>query len=143
MAKKQYSEKLRNINLWVEIVNHHWERLNGELFNDVEFWDDTLHAMTADDWWDWVDIEPSLKIQYNDEYLRYPKLESSTEEVKKMLMLGKDVVKKNRKGKNFQGFRALMNIKDFLNDINGTPTTNASVKDPDEPKNTFHIHFHF
>lgn len=122
MAKRTYDQKLANINAWVEITNYHWDRLKGEMFDDEEFWNHTLHAMIADDWWDWIDIAPALKIQYEQDWRRYPKIDISTQEVQKDLMLGKPVTKKSRKGKNFQAFRLLMNIKDFINDINGTPT---------------------
>lgn len=121
MANK-YTENLETIKTWVEITNLHWERLEGEMFNDETFWDDTLHAMTDNDWWAWVDIAPALKIQHSEVWRKYPKLDTSTEEVKKLLMLGKPVTKKARKGKNFEAFRLLMNIKDFINDINETPT---------------------
>lgn len=123
---KTYQEKLDNIKAWVEITNLHWDRLEGEMFNDGQFWDETLHAMQNDDWWDWTDIAPALKIQYNEIWFKYPKLETATDEVKKLLMLGKPVTKKDRKGKNFEAFRLLMNIKDFINDINETPTPQYS-----------------
>jgi hypothetical protein len=58
-----------------------------------------------------------------------PKLDISTEAVHKDLMLGKAVTKKSRKGKNFQAFRLLMNIKDFVNDITGQPTHQYTAKD--------------
>ena len=129
MAKRTYDDKLKNILDWVEITNYHWHQLKGEMFNDEQFWDDTLHAMINDDWWDWVDIAPALKIQYETEWRRYPKLDISTQEVHKDLMLGKAVTKKSRKGKNFQAFRLLMNIKDFVNDITGQPTHQYTAKD--------------
>ena len=129
MATRTYDDKLKNICDWVEITNHHWHELKGEMFNDEQFWDDTLHAMTKDDWWDWCDIAPALKIQYNKEWRSLPKLEVSTEEVKRDLMLGKAPTKKSRKGKNFQAFRLLMNIKDFVNEIAGTPTVQYTAKD--------------
>ena len=129
MAKRSYDEKLTNIIDWVEITNHHWHRLKGEMFNDEQFWEDTLHAMTAEDWWDWCDIAPALKIQYEQEWRRYPKLDVSTQEVLRDLMLSKAVTKKSRKGKNFQAFRLLMNIKDFVNDIMGLPTVEYTAKD--------------
>lgn len=122
MAKKTYEQKLRNINDWVEIVNYHWHRLKGDMYNDSEFWDDTLHAMQSTDWWDWVDISPALKIQFEDCWRRYPKLEDGTNQVRTTLMLSKPVTRAKGKGKNFEAFRLLMNIKDFMNDINGTPT---------------------
>lgn len=139
MARQTYKDKLTTIITWTEIVNYHWDRLKGEMYNDEEFWDDTIHAMHSDDWWAWVDIAPALKIQYEAEWRRYPKLDISTEEVKRDLMLGKAVTKKSRKGKNFQAFRLLMNIKDFLNDVAGEPTRQFTDKDrqlqePESPK---------
>ena len=127
---KKYQDKLDNINCWVEIVNIHWDRLRGEMYNDPQFWDDTLHAMGKDDWWDWIDIEPALAIQYAEAFRKYPKCHEATEEVKRIVMLGKDVIRKNHKGKNFTGFRALMNIKDVINEINGTPTRIFRKEEP-------------
>lgn len=146
MSKRTYQEKLQNVNLWVEIVNYHWDRLQGELFNDEEFWDHTLHAMTNEDWWDWCDIEPALKVQHDDIFRRYSKIYEDTEYIKKKLMQSKPVTKQNQKGKNFQAFRALMNIKDIVNDINGTPTKHfQKVKAADNcnPKNNFLSMFEF
>lgn len=118
----RYEDNLNLIKAWVELVNYHWDRLEGELFNDSLFWQETLESMSDNDWWAWVDIAPALKIQYNEQWRRYPRLDIATEEIKKLLMLGKPVTKKSRKGKNFEAFRLLMNIKDFVNDINETPT---------------------
>lgn len=120
--KKTYDEKLTNINTWVEIVNYHWERLKGDLYNDKDFWNDTLHSMTNEDWWDWCDISPALKAQHPDVFAKYPYTEISTEEVLKQLHKCKPIVKKNIAGKNFAAFRTLMNIKDVMNEIAGTPT---------------------
>jgi hypothetical protein len=119
---RTYDDKLKNIKDWVEITNHHWHRLKGQIYNDTEFWDHTLHAMTNDDWWDWVDIAPALKIQYEREWRRYPKMDISTDQIKRTLMLSRTVTKRSRKGTNFEAFRLLMNIKDFVNDLEGTPT---------------------
>lgn len=119
---RTYDLKLQNVCDWVGITNYHWHRLKGLMYDDKEFWADTLHAMTKDDWWDWVDIAPSLRIQYQEEWRRYPKLDEGTEAIKKSLMLGKPVTRKNGVGKNFEAFRLLMNIKDFFNDLAGEPT---------------------
>lgn len=122
MAKRTYNEKLSNLNLWVEIVNHHWQQLRGEIYNDKDFWQDTLHAMTDSDWWDWVDLAPALRAQHEDLWQRYPMLAVGTKEVEDLLRRSKPIVKRSAQGRNFTAFRLLMNIKDFLNDVNGTPT---------------------
>ena len=126
MAKKTYQEKLANIEAWVEITMHHWHRLRGEMFNDKEFWDDTLHSMSNDDWWDWVDIEPAIKIQYAEHWRKYTKLTEDTKEIYTKLALGKPITRKMAVQKNLTAFRTLMAIKDLINDIHGTPTTDYS-----------------
>jgi hypothetical protein len=122
MAKRSYDQKFNNIRDWVEITNHHWHRLKGEMFNDQEFWEHTLHAMSDQDWWDWVDIEPSIKIQYEEHFRKYSKLTEDTKEIYTKLALGKPITRKMGISKNLTAFRALMCIKDLFNDINGTPT---------------------
>lgn len=117
-----YQRKFANIEAWAEIVDYHWHRLRGEMFNDAEFWDHTLHAMTDLDWWDWVDVEPAIAIQYEEHYRRYPKLKEDTQEIRQKLMLGKPITRKNGKMKNLTAFRTLMAIHDLVNDMQGTPT---------------------
>ena len=117
-----YDEKFRNCQAWSEIVDYHWHRLRGQLFNDTEFWDHTLHAMTDHDWWSWCDIEPAIAIQYEEHYGRYSKLREDTADLRRRLMLGKPITRKNGKMKNLTAFRTLMALHDLVNDINGTPT---------------------
>lgn len=133
MARRTYDQKLTNINLWVDITNYHWHRLEGELRNDEEFWSETLHAMTEQDWWDWVDIEPSIKIQHEEHYRKYPKLTEDTREIYTKLALGKPITRKMGISKNLTAFRTLMSIKDLINDINGTPTVQYNKKQPESP----------
>lgn len=134
--KRDYQTKLKNIETWVEIVDHHWHRLRGQLHNDTEFWDDTLHAMQDQDWWDWVDIEPAIKIQHEYHYRRYGKLTEDTKDIYKMLALGKPVTRKNGAHKNITAFRTLMSIHDLFNDIKGTPTRQFSAVDTIEEQAT-------
>lgn len=126
MAKRSYDQKLKNINDWIEITNYHWHRLQGQLFDDKEFWEQTLEAMTDQDWWDWCDIEPSIKIQYSEYYDRFPKLRDDTVDLRNKLMLGKSVTRRWGTGKNFTAFRTLMALKDLFNEINGYPTVQYS-----------------
>jgi len=141
MEKRTYDQKLANIQQWVKIVNHHWNRLNGNLHADETFWDETLHSMTDRDWWDWVEIAPALKIQYEDDWRRWSRsLEYDGDEINKKLMLGKPVVRKNQRTANTTAFRLLMNIKDFINDINGTPTPKPQpVVKVESDKNTTRV----
>lgn len=127
--KRNYQQKLTNIQNWSAIVEYHWHRLKGLVRNDAEFWDHTLHSMTDQDWWDWCDIEPSIKIQHEEHYRRYPKLSEDTQEIRSRLMLGKQITRKMGVSKNLTAFRTLMAIHDLVNDIKGTPTVQYTDKD--------------
>jgi hypothetical protein len=129
MIKKPYEQQLKNINDWVEIVNYYWIQLDGVLHANTEFWNNTLHAMSPEDWWDWIEIAPALKAQHRDEWQRH-NLVHDTKAIEKKLMMGKPVVKKMRPESNRDAFRTLMKIKDFINDINGTPTVQFSKATP-------------
>jgi hypothetical protein len=127
--KRTYQEKLANINNFVEITNYHWDRLLGILRDDEEFWEHTFGTMTNQDWWDWVEIEPALRAQYPDEFRRFPSVKQGTEHINKCLMMGKQIYRKDVKGANFNSYLAWMNIKDVMNEINGTPTKVYTDKD--------------
>jgi len=129
MAKRTYDQKLQNILDYVEITNYHWDRLKGELHDDEEFWQHIFGTMTEQDWWDWVEIQPALKIQYEQEYRRWYKLDEGTADIHKRLAFGKPLYRKDQKNGNKAVFRAWMNIKDFINDITGQPTVQYTAKD--------------
>lgn len=127
--KRTYQEKLANIKAFVEITNYHWDRLLGWLEDDKEFWSHIFETMTEQDWWDWVEIEPALRAQYPDEFRRFPRVKQGTEHINKCLMMGKKLYHKDVKGANYQIYLAWMNIKDVMNEINGTPTKQYTDKD--------------
>lgn len=141
--KRTYDQKLENIIAWIDIVDHYWHKYQGDMRNHEDMWENTLHSMTDQDWWDWVDIEPSLKIQYEQHYNRYSKLSDDTKDIYKKLALGQPINRKNAKGKNFTAFRALMAMHDFINDIRGTPTVQYTAKKTvDEEQTQFDRLFH-
>ena len=111
-----YDLKLEAINAWVNLVNKHWKRLNGVLNNDKDFWKECLHDIPEEVWQAWLDIAPSLSIQYEDEWRTCKWNDIDT--IKRRLMKGDPITKKHRKEYNFPAYRALMNIKDFMNKVN-------------------------
>lgn len=125
MQKYTYEEKLAVINYIVEIVNKHWHRLQGELHDDKQFWEETLHSISNEEWEMWVDIFPAIKAQYPDEVSKFPYCEGSVYEIEKLIHkngYSKPIVKKNVPHQNKRAFLALMNMKDVINEINGRPT---------------------
>jgi hypothetical protein len=85
--------------------------------------------MTDEDWWDWVEIAPALKIQYETEWRRWYRIDEGTKDIEKRLAFGKPLYRKDQKNANVAIFRAWMNIKDFVNDITGQPTKEYTAKD--------------
>lgn len=139
MNAKTYDQKWQNIQQWTAITEHYWHQCRGELHNVKDFWNDTLHSMTADDWWDWVDIQPSIKIQYEQYYRRYANITVDTEEIRRRLMLSKHVTKERHMGYNHPAFRLFMALHDLVNDIQGTPTVQYKHQnaEPDEELTVF------
>ena len=41
---------------WVDVMNTHWDRLEGILENDKHFWNDACHKKTKSHWVDFVEI---------------------------------------------------------------------------------------
>ena len=146
MAKRRYEDRLKNLNTWVEITNYHWDRLNGEFYDDQQAWDDTYHAFANDDWWDMVESADTICQVYDhcfkpgDLY----KFRDDIKEINRRLMFGKTVVKPKQKSYNFHPFRGWMILKDVLNSANGTPTKEFDKKTPpDEDPTQFERLFDF
>lgn len=133
----RYEQNLTTVIAWTEIIDHYWHLYQGELYDHEDFWQNTLHAMTADDWWAWCDIAPSLEIQYGEHWRRYPKLKEDTLEIQRRLQLGKAITKPMGKQKNFTAFRCAMAMHDFINDCLGKPTKKYSKKPEPEPLTPF------
>lgn len=130
MLKRNYSEKEKNVHTWVEIINHYWHELRSELYNNTEFWDNTLHSMQDEDWWDLCEVYDILRQQYPELFYRFPKQFEDIAWIKRRLMLGKPVIKPMAKNFNTTGFRSWMVIKDVINDIKGTPTVDYKNNPP-------------
>jgi hypothetical protein len=129
MAKRTYEQKLNNVNTWVKIINHYWHALESNLHNNKEFWDNTLHSMQDEDWWDMIEVYNIVKQTHSDEFYRFPKMHEDMRDIEKKLMLGKAVIRPNQQTANKTGFRAWMVLKDVLNNINGTPTVNYNTEE--------------
>lgn len=121
MAKQlTFDDKTEITAAVVRIVNQHWIRCKGELFNDKVFWDETLHSLTNQDWEDMMSVMDAL--QAMDPSLFNYDARTTFERVKEILM--KEAHSDNpraldaRKHKKTE-FKALMNIKDIMNELAG------------------------
>ena len=119
MPRKTFHQKVKNINDWIEIFNHYWVELEGQYHDKKQFWDDTLHSMTNEDWWDVVEAYPTLHDLHEDLFREYGYIKNDIDTIERRLMLGKPVVKPSVKNWNFPAFHAMVVLKDVLNSVNG------------------------
>jgi len=145
MAQRNYKDKEHNVHAWVDIINHYWHKLQANLYNDKEFWDNTMHSMESPDWWDMYEVYEILRQQYPEEFYRFPKMNTDMAWVYKQLMLGKAIIKPMAQHYNTTGFRAWMVLKDVINNIKGTPTVDYKNNPPkaEEPETQFEKLFEF
>jgi hypothetical protein len=136
MARRTFHDKLKNVEDWIEIFNYHWERLKGHYHNDKEFWDDTLHSMENQDWWDIVEIYPTLHDLYPGHFHDYGYIKNDIDQIERRLMLGKSVIAKNRQSHNFPAYHAMVVLKDVINAKNGTPTKSYKKNSRDDNDQT-------
>jgi hypothetical protein len=138
MATRTYEQKETTVKAWVEITNHYWNEHKGILNGKDDFWNNTLHSMREQDFWDMVDVCEVLILQYPDRFSQLYKVKSHLNTIKKRLHQCKPVVKQWAVSWNNPAFQTLMEIKDVLNDLGETPTKQFPKpkdpkKDPDKP----------
>jgi hypothetical protein len=109
--------------MWMDQVDLHWERMLGEFHNDTDFWNDVFHAMTADDWWDILDVAKGIAQVHSDLLGPFPKFTYNIDLLEKKLQVCKPAIKPhNRQGYNGAAVSVFMTVRDILNEMNGTPT---------------------
>ena len=127
-ARRKFQDKLNNIQSWIDIFNHYWDQLKGEYYDHKPFWDNTLHAMTNDDWWDVVDCYERLYDDYESYFRSHGYIANDIDIIKRRLNKSQPVVKPDVRDYNRPAFHVMVVYKDVLNDINGTPTVDYSKK---------------
>jgi hypothetical protein len=130
MATRKFETKLKNVVDWQTIADLHWERLLGDFNNDELFWSDLFHSMEAQDWWDVIDVAKALQIQHPEELRSFPRFSLNIEVIEKRLHNAQPVIKQwNRQGYNVSATGLFMQVRDALNEVNGTPTRRWTDKE--------------
>ena len=93
MTIKTYDDKEKNVQQWVDKINSFWVGDGSNIHNKTDFWDETFHKMTDQDFWDFVEVSDILRQQYSDDFYKWPDFASEIQEIKKQLMLGKNVIR--------------------------------------------------
>jgi len=139
--KITFDDKVLITNTVVNTVNRYWIICEGELFNHAEFWDETFHSFTNEDWEDMMTVMDMLKATA-PELFTY-NANSVFEDVKKILITeahsGNPRALDARKHKKTE-FKALMNIKDIFNAVTGyqQPTKFKKKEEPTPFETFFH-----
>jgi hypothetical protein len=127
MAQRKWDHKMEVVLAIREVIMFHW-MINDRCIiphDDADAWEDIIHSRTSQDWWDIVDVAEIMFQQYPEDVYQYRNLKSDIAEIKKRLMFGKDITRpKNYATRQYNttAWRGLMAFKDFLNDLNDTPT---------------------
>lgn len=115
-----FEDKVRITHEWVKAVNKYWIICEGELFNHKEFWSETFHSMSNEDWEDMIAVMDVVKATEPGVVSDIAAV--AFDEVKQVLMYeahsGNPRALDSRKHKR-KAFKALMNIKDIINDLSG------------------------
>lgn len=134
MPQYTLQEKVQFTEHIVNELNKFWIKYKGDLFNHKDFWDETLHSFTNEDWEIMLDVMELVRIEDASCYL--PFSYSSFEDARKVLMFdGHDANPKALDARKHKktAFRALMNIKDVFNNFTGYEPPTKFKPDPEPP----------
>ena len=71
MTQYTLQEKVQFTEHIVNEVNKFWIKHKGELFNHKDFWDETLHSFTNEDWTIMLDVMELIRLEDAGCYLPY------------------------------------------------------------------------
>ena len=133
MQKYSLEERVELTTYVVNELNEFWIKYDGVLFNQRDFWDNTLHKFNNEDWEILMDVMALIRLEDDSCYLPYS--QSVFDDVRKVLMMeghsGNPKALDARKHKKL-AFKALMNIRDVVNAFLDYKQPTKFVKD-DEP----------
>jgi len=134
MQKYTLHEKVQFTEYIVNEINKFWIKHKGELYNHRDFWDQTLHTYTNEDFAIMLEIMELIRIEDASCYL--PFSHGIFEDARKVLILeGHDAeprVLDKRKHRKL-AFKTLMNIKDVMNNFTGYEQPTKFKSDPLPP----------
>lgn len=122
MTEQEFTKRYDQVNTWVNSMRPHWRHLNGNVFNDTDFWAQCIHSVPAATWTAWCEIYGDLKAGAPQAFARHTYIYEDTVEVAKRIDKGQAITKPyDKTGRNKPVFRAAMAIKDIIADISDCP----------------------
>lgn len=141
MTEQEFQNKFDKCHAWVNNINHWFAELQGEVHNNMGFWDQCIHSKSNEDFWDLVTVYRQCKREYPDVCNRYYRAEMYIDDIELLLHKhGSDPIQQPGKmSKNKAIFAGLMNFKDILNEITNTKAVKAvnkkrAAKKPTKPQ---------
>jgi hypothetical protein len=122
MTEQEFIKRYDQVNAWVNTMRPHWRHLNGNVFNDKDFWQQCIHSVPPQTWQAWCEIYNDLRAGAPSAFARHTYIHEDTVEVAKRIDLDKAITKPyDKTGRNKPMFRAAMAIKDIIADISERP----------------------
>lgn len=134
MLQYTLQEKVQIVEHIVNEMNKFWIKHKGNLRNQKDFWDETLHTFTNEDWEIMLDVMELIRLEDPNCYL--PFSIDTFQEVRKVLLLEahdrnpRALDSYKNKGK---AFKALMHVKDVFNNFAGYEAPTKFAPDPTPP----------
>jgi hypothetical protein len=132
--KLTLQEKTQVVEYIMNEVNKFWIKYKGDLFNHKDFWDETLHSFTNEDWSIILDVMELIRLE--DPSCFIPFAQDVFLEARKVIELeGHDAnlkaldARKNKK----KAFKALVYAKDCWNNFTGYEAPTKFKPDPEPP----------
>ena len=132
--KLTLQEKTQVVEYIMNEVNKFWIKYKGDLFNHKDFWDETLHSFTNEDWSIILDVMELIRLEDPSCYIPYA-YDVFTEARKVIELEGHDAnpkaldARKNKK----KAFKALVYAKDCWNAFVGYEAPTKFKPDPEPP----------
>jgi len=131
MTEQEFVKNYDLVNNWVNTMRPHWRHLNGNVFNDKDFWAQCIHSVKPEVWTAWCELYGDLKQAQPEAFRRHSYVYEDTATIAIRLDKGQPMTKPyNKTGYNKPIFRGAMAIKDIMAEISGNPftTTQTVVK---------------
>jgi hypothetical protein len=134
MAQYTLQEKVQFTEHIVNELNKFWIKYKGDLFNHKDFWDETLHSFTNEDWEIFLDVMELIRLEDPSCYLPYS--HSVFEDARKVIVMeghSKNPKALDARKNKKKAFKAFMHIKDVWNNFAGYEPPTKFAKEPEPP----------
>ena len=122
MTEQDFNRDFGLVDNWVNSMRPHWTHLDGNVFNDKDFWAQCIHSVKPEVWNAWTNLFHTLEESMPGAFARHTYIGDDTEEIHVRLCGNKRMtIPYNKTGYNKPIFRAAMAIKDIIAEITEHP----------------------